>query len=60
MGEYFIMEDTGQRSKYSKGKKQNENLFGTTQQVNAICSCAKNINALIRTKLDIFKAYKET
>jgi hypothetical protein len=40
--------------------KANENHFGTVQQVGAICNCAKNINALLRTKLDIFKAYKDS
>jgi len=48
-----------QMKSLAKHAKENENLFGTTQQVNAICTCAKNINALIRTKLDIFKSYKE-
>lgn len=39
--------------------KENENHFGTVQQVNAICACAKGINSLVRTKLDIYKAYKK-
>lgn len=44
----------------AKYAKANENHFGTVQQVNAICACAKGINNLIRTKVDIYKAYKSS
>lgn len=43
----------------AEATKMEENLFKSASNVQAICNCAKNINSLVRTKLDIFKAYKE-
>ena len=48
-----------QMKSLAKQAKENENLHSTARQVAGICDCAKSINMLLRTKLDIFKTYKK-
>lgn len=39
--------------------KMEESLFKSVNHVNAACNCAKQIAALLKVKLDIYKEYKK-
>lgn len=45
-------------SSANRAAQNEENLFKTSQHINAACNCAKQIASLLRVKLDIYKSYK--